>query len=181
MINLAPPGYQTILSTDRQKPLSSPARMIAVFHRPGWYTLSPPRWPKVAPPLTDHRQVHQVGPIGGTRLIAHAGSRSSEKTGYGLVPNRKMRYAAFVLACGQSRSAENRTGTIHVRGHRRYYYHLDCTGDAPSVWRHSETNGGTTQGIQFELYWVMLPANVPELAIAQGEFLAELGASLHLR
>ena len=59
--------------------------------------------------------------------------------------------------------------------HRRYYYHLECTGDAPSVWRHFETGGGTSEGIEFELYWVVLPGQVPELAAAQGDFLAELG------
>ena len=62
--------------------------------------------------------------------------------------------------------------------HRRYYYHLECTGDAPSVWRHFETGGGTSEGIEFELYWVVLPGQVPELAVAQGDFLAELGVSL---
>ena len=29
--------------------------------------------------------------------------------------------------------------------------------------------------MEFELYWVMLPGQVPELAVAQGDFLAELG------
>ena len=65
--------------------------------------------------------------------------------------------------------------------HRRYYYHLECTSDAPSVWRHFESGGGTSEGIEFELYWVMLPGQVPELAVAQGDFLAELDASLRLR
>ena len=32
VINLAPPGYQTIVSTDRQEWLSSPARMIVAVH-----------------------------------------------------------------------------------------------------------------------------------------------------
>lgn len=64
--------------------------------------------------------------------------------------------------------------------HRRYFYHLEWKGDAPSVWRHFETGGGTSKGIEFELYWVMLPDHVPELAAAQGDFLAELGASLRL-
>ena len=64
--------------------------------------------------------------------------------------------------------------------HRRYYYHLECTGDAPSVWRHfeSDPSGGNSEGIEFELSWVMLPDEVPELAVAQGDFLAELGESL---
>lgn len=64
--------------------------------------------------------------------------------------------------------------------HRRYYYHLACTSDAPSVWRHFESSGGTSEGIEFELYWVILPDQVPELAAAQGDFLAELCASMRL-
>ena len=62
--------------------------------------------------------------------------------------------------------------------HRRYYYHLACTGNAPAVWRHFETGGGTSEAIAFELYWVTLPDQVPELAGEQGDFLAELRASL---
>ena len=62
--------------------------------------------------------------------------------------------------------------------HRRYYYHLECRGDTPSLWRHFETGGGTSEGIEFELYWVKLPDQVPELAVAQGDFLAELDVSL---
>ena len=41
--------------------------------------------------------------------------------------------------------------------HRRFYYHLECEGDPPSTWRHFETGGGTSEGIEFELYWVRLP------------------------
>ena len=64
---------------------------------------------------------------------------------------------------------------------RRFYYHLECTSDAPSVWRHfeSDPSGCPSKRIEFELYWVMLPDQVPELAAAQGDFLAELGVSLH--
>ena len=61
--------------------------------------------------------------------------------------------------------------------HRRHYYHLECTSDAPSVWRHLETGGGTAEGIEFELYWVKLPDQVPELAAAQGDYLADLDSS----
>ena len=64
--------------------------------------------------------------------------------------------------------------------HRRYYYHLECTGDAPSVWRHLETGGGTAEGIEFELYWVKLPDQVPELAAVQDDLLAELDSYLRL-
>ena len=64
--------------------------------------------------------------------------------------------------------------------HRRHYYHLECEGEAPSVWHHFETGGGTAEGIEFELYWVKLPDQVPELAVAQGDFLAELDSCLRL-
>ena len=67
-------------------------------------------------------------------------------------------------------------GTAEI--HRRHYYHLECTGGAPSAWRHLETGGGTARGIEFELYWVKLPDRVPELAAAQGDFLAQLDTSL---
>ena len=65
--------------------------------------------------------------------------------------------------------------------HRRYYYHLECEGDAPSIWRHFETGGGTSEGIEFELYWVTVPGGVPELAVAHGDFLAELEVCLQDR
>lgn len=63
--------------------------------------------------------------------------------------------------------------------HRRYYYHLECEGDAPSIWRHFECDpsGSPSERIEFELYWVRLPDQVPELATAQGDFLGELGVS----
>ncbi len=57
--------------------------------------------------------------------------------------------------------------------HRRHYYHLEYRGDTPSTWRHFEL--GEFKPIEFELFWVRLPDDVPELAAAQGDFLAELG------
>ena len=64
--------------------------------------------------------------------------------------------------------------------HRRYYFHVECRGDAPSVWRHFESHpsGCPSKRIEFELYWVRLPDQVPELAGSQGDFLTELDASL---
>ena len=63
--------------------------------------------------------------------------------------------------------------------HRRYYYHLDYAGVAPSIWRHFEEHpsGGDTERIEFELYWVPYPDEVPELAGRLGDFLdgVELG------
>ncbi len=60
--------------------------------------------------------------------------------------------------------------------HRRYYFHVECRGDAPSVWRHFESHpsGCPSKRIEFELYWVRLPDQVPELAGSQGDFLGEL-------
>lgn len=62
--------------------------------------------------------------------------------------------------------------------HRRSFYHLECRGDAPSLWRHVEAGGGGQPGIEFELFWVLFPGHVPELAAAQGDLLAELAVSL---
>ena len=63
--------------------------------------------------------------------------------------------------------------------HRRYYYHLDYAGAAPSIGRHFEEHpsGGETERIEFELYWVPYPDEVPELAGRLGDFLhrVELG------
>ena len=66
--------------------------------------------------------------------------------------------------------------------HRHYHYHLGSTSDAPPVWRHfeSDPSGCPPKRIEFELYWGMLPDQVPELATAQDDFPTELGASLRL-
>ena len=60
--------------------------------------------------------------------------------------------------------------------HRRYYFHLECTGDTPSIWRHFESHpsGCPSKRIEFELYWVGLPDQMPELAGFQGDLLGEL-------
>ena len=60
--------------------------------------------------------------------------------------------------------------------HRRYYFHLEHRGDAPSVWRHFESHpsGCSSKRIEFELYWVGLPDQMPELAGFQGDVLGEL-------
>ena len=63
-----------------------------------------------------------------------------------------------------------------VETHRRHYFHLECKGDAPSIWRHFESHpsGCLSKRIEFELYWVRLPDEVPELAGEQGDLLGEL-------
>ena len=60
--------------------------------------------------------------------------------------------------------------------HRRYYYHLECKDETPPKWRHFELHPseGPSEPIEFELYWVRLPDQVPELAGGQGDFLAKL-------
>ena len=64
--------------------------------------------------------------------------------------------------------------------HRRYYYHLEYVGDAPSTWRHFEmhASGEEFKPIEFELFWVGLDGQVPELAANQDTFLPELMVSL---
>lgn len=60
--------------------------------------------------------------------------------------------------------------------HRRYYYHLTCQDETPPQWRHSEAypSEGLAPQIEFELFWVRWPDQVPELAAAQGDFVADL-------
>ena len=60
--------------------------------------------------------------------------------------------------------------------HRRYFYHLECQDETPPKWRHFELHPseGPSEPIEFELFWVSLPDQVPDLAGAQGDFLAKL-------
>jgi 8-oxo-dGTP pyrophosphatase MutT (NUDIX family) len=60
--------------------------------------------------------------------------------------------------------------------HRRRFFHLEFTGQAPEIWRHNEeTPSGESPGpILFELYWVRLPDEIPDLTGAQGAFLNRL-------
>ena len=57
--------------------------------------------------------------------------------------------------------------------HRRYYYHLEYEGSAPSMWRHFEEHpsGGVSEPPEFELFWVKYPDDVPEIASRLGDFL----------
>ena len=60
--------------------------------------------------------------------------------------------------------------------HRRYYYHLECQDETPPKWRHVELypSTGFLEQLEFELFWVSLPEQVPELAAAQGDLLTAL-------
>jgi 8-oxo-dGTP pyrophosphatase MutT (NUDIX family) len=59
---------------------------------------------------------------------------------------------------------------------RRYFYHLELVGDAPSTWLHYEwhPSDGSPAPIEFEFYWVGFPNDVPELSGNQGEMLLSL-------
>jgi hypothetical protein len=56
---------------------------------------------------------------------------------------------------------------------RRHFFHLVHHGEAPSRWIHFEMHPseGGPDPIEFELYWVQLPGDVPTLARHQGEVL----------
>lgn len=64
--------------------------------------------------------------------------------------------------------------------HRRYFFHLECTGDAPDAWRHFEiaASGSAAGPIEFEFFWVRALDEIPDLAAGQGDFLGELADSL---
>jgi len=77
-------------------------------------------------------------------------------------------------------------GEIDFIGHeantiyRRRFYHLICE-DAPAQrWQHYEEDpsDGSTEPILFELYWVDLPNDVPNLAPGHDAFLPLLLARL---
>lgn len=59
---------------------------------------------------------------------------------------------------------------------RRYFFHLEFCGEAPAAWRHFETDpsGGGTKPIEFELFWVQFPGEVPELIAGQGALLGSI-------
>jgi hypothetical protein len=63
--------------------------------------------------------------------------------------------------------------------YRRYFYHLECCQETPTTWRHFENDpsDGSTEPIEFELFWVKFPDEVPELSGEQGELLHKLVAT----
>lgn len=58
----------------------------------------------------------------------------------------------------------------------RHFYHLRCTTDPPTAWRHYERHpsDGGHEPIPFDLFWVRLPDEVPELIADHGRFLPVL-------
>jgi hypothetical protein len=64
--------------------------------------------------------------------------------------------------------------------HHRYFFHLRCTGDPPSIWRNHEPDpddGGPVLPL-FELFWAQLPDGVPDLIADHGIMLPDLLARL---
>jgi 8-oxo-dGTP diphosphatase len=63
---------------------------------------------------------------------------------------------------------------------RRHFFHLAFGGEAPARWRHYEMHPseGSAEQIEFELYWVKFPEEVPELAGGQGALLPELRSAV---
>jgi 8-oxo-dGTP diphosphatase len=59
---------------------------------------------------------------------------------------------------------------------RRHFFHLAFCGKAPARWRHYEKHpsDGSAEPIEFELFWVKLPGEVPELVAGQGALLSKL-------
>jgi 8-oxo-dGTP pyrophosphatase MutT (NUDIX family) len=48
--------------------------------------------------------------------------------------------------------------------HHRYFYHLRCQEQPPIRWRHEERFPSDNSGTHvFELFWVALPYDVPQL------------------
>jgi len=62
----------------------------------------------------------------------------------------------------------------------RHFFHLAFCGEAPARWRHYEMHPseGDAEQIEFELYWVEFPEEVPELAGDQGALLPKLSSAV---
>ena len=60
----------------------------------------------------------------------------------------------------------------------RHFFHLACEQDTPERWTHHETGGGKrAEPIEFELFWVRVPHEIPEIIAGQGALLAKLQPS----
>ena len=59
---------------------------------------------------------------------------------------------------------------------REYFFHLTMDGETPEQWLHYELapSDGSPGPIEFELYWVRFPDEVPELVGNQGIMLGRL-------
>jgi len=63
---------------------------------------------------------------------------------------------------------------------RRHYFHLVASGNPPERWPHFEMSpsDGSAEPIEFELYWVRIPEEIPELSGRLGDMLAEISPLL---
>jgi len=63
---------------------------------------------------------------------------------------------------------------------RRHFFHLMLRGEVPARWRHFEEHpsDGSTEPIEFELFWAKYPGELPELSGGQGELLHRLAPRL---
>jgi 8-oxo-dGTP pyrophosphatase MutT (NUDIX family) len=59
---------------------------------------------------------------------------------------------------------------------RRHFFHVICNQDTPERWTHMEMDPseGPPGPIEFEFYWVKMPADVPELSGDLGIYLQRL-------
>ena len=64
--------------------------------------------------------------------------------------------------------------------HRRWFFHLVCHQETPSIWRHFERDpsDGSESPIALDWYWAPAPAQVPQLAGLQGGLLPLLWRTL---
>ncbi|MBA2285743.1 MAG: NUDIX domain-containing protein [Ktedonobacteraceae bacterium] len=61
--------------------------------------------------------------------------------------------------------------------HHRRFYHLQCAGEPPAIWRHAErdpSDGPELVPIIFEFFWAALPHDVPPLIADHGVMLPQL-------
>jgi ADP-ribose pyrophosphatase YjhB (NUDIX family) len=60
--------------------------------------------------------------------------------------------------------------------HRRFYFHLRCSGSPPERWRHGEhtSSDGIPGPIPFDFYWVPLDGELPDLIADMGQLLDRL-------
>jgi 8-oxo-dGTP pyrophosphatase MutT (NUDIX family) len=104
-----------------------------------------------APDLAVMREAHEETGLGGLELVGALGDFERDMTEFGV--------------------EEIQHG---------WFYHLQCGETPPDGWRHDETHGGTGDPIRFELYWVSLPDDVPDLIGLQGAMLGRLCKRLGL-
>ena len=63
---------------------------------------------------------------------------------------------------------------------RRHFFHLPLVGEAPDRWRHTERSPseGASEEFLFELYWIDLHNQAPNLALGHDAFLVPLRSAV---